>query len=133
MENEPVVKNGSIKGNFKKNVLAMKMLVFTLPIILVKQASLQTQKVLVGILKHTRRCSLWHYVQISFDVSISPIILWENAINAVEKIHIFQCKNNFLRVESYTPILVVFYECDRFPMSINSHIKIIKYWLRLEK
>ena len=72
-----------------------------------------------------------------FDACVQPVVqygaeLWALDTAAVhcEKIHLFALKR-FLGVDRKTPNDLVYGELDRFPITINSVIKCIKYWLKL--
>ena len=71
-----------------------------------------------------------------FDSQIQPIYLYGSEIwgfrryDSIEKIHLMACKL-FLNVGPQTPNAVVYGECGRHPVYINSYIRTIRYWLKL--
>ena len=50
--------------------------------------------------------------------------------NQIERVHLSACKK-YLGVKNSTPNVMVYGECGRYPLVIDSQIKVIKYWLRL--
>ena len=101
-------------------------------------ASLQAQKVLIGILKNLKilgDLNLSSFFRI-FDVKIAPILLHGSEIwgthrfEQIAKVHLLACKK-FLGVKMSTPNVMVYGECGRHPLFIDCQIKVIKYWLRL--
>ena len=73
-----------------------------------------------------------------FDSQVVPSLLYAAEIwghkhyDQLERVHIFACKR-FLRVPIKTTNDIVYGELGRYPLLINSTIKVIKYWLRILK
>jgi len=73
-----------------------------------------------------------------FDAQVQPTILYTSEIwglrntDGIEKTHVFACKR-FLGLDIRTPNHLVHGELGRYPLSINSSIRVIKYWLKLSK
>ena len=72
-----------------------------------------------------------------FDSKIQPIMLYgaelwglDKAANLCEKVHLFGLKR-FLDVDRRTPNDFVYGETNRYPITINSTIKCIRYWFKL--
>ena len=72
-----------------------------------------------------------------FDVQVQPIVLYGSEIwgltpvtAIIEKVHLFALKR-FLNVDMRTPNDLIYGECGRYPISINSNIRCISYWLKL--
>ena len=72
-----------------------------------------------------------------FDAQIQPIIqygseIWglDKAANECEKLHLYALKK-FLNVDMKTPNSLVYTEMCRYPLTINSIINCIRYWLKL--
>jgi len=57
-----------------------------------------------------------------FDAQVQP--------NAIEKVHLYALKR-FLGVDMITPNDLVDGETDRFPITLNSAVRCIRYWLNL--
>ena len=72
-----------------------------------------------------------------FDVQIQPIVLYGaeiwglQCLENVEKVHTLACKR-FLNVPSRTPNKAVYGELGRYPLYINSCMRSIKYWLKIQ-
>ena len=71
-----------------------------------------------------------------FDLQIQPIMqygseIWglQQAAQQCEKVHLFAIKK-FLRVNLRTPNDLVYGELDRYPVTINSTINCIRYWIK---
>ena len=72
-----------------------------------------------------------------FDAQVQPIIqygaeiwgLYDAALQC-EQVHLFALKK-FLRVTSKTPNDLIYGETNRYPIYVNSAIRVIKYWLKL--
>ena len=103
-----------------------------------KQAAIQAQKVLVSTIKYIKVLgNITHrsFFKI-FDVKIEPILLYGSEVwglqhfDVIEKVHLYACKR-YLGVKTNTSSVMVYGECDRFPLYKYSYIKVIKYWLRL--
>ena len=76
-----------------------------------------------------------------FDAQIKPMMLyaaeiWGNtdkkAIEIIEKVHMFAARK-LLGVSTKTPKHLIYGELNRYPMIIDSKIKTIKYWLKLQE
>ena len=72
-----------------------------------------------------------------FDVQIQPIMqygseIWglDKAANECEKLHLYALKK-FLNVDIKTPNDLVYKEMCRYPITINSTINCIRYWIKL--
>ncbi|WP_419640662.1 hypothetical protein, partial [Thiolapillus sp.] len=72
-----------------------------------------------------------------FDAQVQPIVqygseLWglDKAAMHIEKVHLFALKK-FLALDMRTPNDLVYGETDRFPITLNSAIRCIRYWLKL--
>ena len=72
-----------------------------------------------------------------FDAQIQPILqygseIWgmEKAAHYCERIHLFGLKK-FLAVDIRTPNDFVYKELNRYPITINSTVSCIRYWLKL--
>ncbi|XP_067652478.1 uncharacterized protein [Haliotis asinina] len=103
-----------------------------------KYASLQAQKVMIGLHKQLNvfgDLNISSYFKI-FDAKIYPIIsygaeIWGlSHLPDIERVQLQACKK-FLGVKHNTTNLMVYGECGRYPMSLFTSIKVIKYWLKL--
>ena len=72
-----------------------------------------------------------------FDAQVQPIAqygseLWglDKAAIYIEKVHLYALKR-FLGVDMKTPNDPVHGETDRFPITLNSAVRCIRYWLKL--
>ena len=72
-----------------------------------------------------------------FDAQVQPIAqygseLWglDKAAIHIEKVHLYALKR-FLGVDMKTPNDFVYGETDRFPITLNSAVRCIRYWLKL--
>ena len=71
-----------------------------------------------------------------FDSQIQSILLYASEMwgykkyDCIEKIHLSACKY-YLSVGSQTPNAIVYGECGRFPIFINSATRCINYWIKL--
>ena len=72
-----------------------------------------------------------------FDAQIQPIMqygseIWglEKAANECEKVHLYALKK-FLNVDMKTPNDLVYTEMCRYPITTNSIINCVRYWLKL--
>ena len=71
-----------------------------------------------------------------FDSQIQPIYLYGSEVwgfrkhDTIEKVHLLACKL-FLNVGPQTPNAIVYGECGRHPVYINSFVRTIRYWLKL--
>ena len=142
-ENYLNMKNGHIKGNILETSTSYKYLgvYFTNHLswsLHVKYASVQARKVLIGILRHVNvlgDMNITTFFKI-FDVKIVPILLYGaeiwglNHFEKLESIQLLYCKK-FLGVKTNTPNTMIYGECGRYPLYIQSQVKVIKYWLRL--
>ena len=72
-----------------------------------------------------------------FDAQIQPQLLYASELwglqehQNVEKVHTFACKQ-LLKVDTKSPNSLIYGETGRFPLRINSTIRAIKYWLKLQ-
>ena len=73
-----------------------------------------------------------------FDAQIQPSLLYASELwgfkkqISVERAHLFACKR-FLNVSSRSPNNLVYGETGRYPLIVNSTIRALKYWLKLQK
>ena len=74
-----------------------------------------------------------------FDMQIQPTLLYASKVwgvlstdEDVEQVHTYTCKR-FLNVSVRTPNKFVYGELGRYPLAVNSCIRVIKYWLRIVK
>jgi hypothetical protein len=73
-----------------------------------------------------------------FDAQVKPMLLYASEVwgltrfNTIESPHLFACKR-FLRLHAKTPNTMVYGELGRYPLYIDSTIKAIKYWLKLQE
>ena len=73
-----------------------------------------------------------------FDCQVKPMILyaaeiWGNSkIDILEKVHMFAARK-LLGVNAKTPKQLIYGELNRYPIEIDSKIKTIKYWLKLQE
>ena len=74
-----------------------------------------------------------------FDAQVQPIAqfgskprLWglDKAAIYIEKVHLYTLKI-FLGVDMKTPNDLVYGETERFPITMNSAVRCIRYWLKL--
>ena len=72
-----------------------------------------------------------------FDAQVKPMLLYAAEIwgltryKKVESVHLFACKR-FLRVDKKTPNTLVCGELGRYPLYIDSTIRSVHYWLKLQ-
>ena len=73
-----------------------------------------------------------------FDCQVKPMILyaseiWGNNVQySLEKVHMFAARK-LIGVSSKTPRQLVYGELNRYPLVIDSKIKTLKYWLKLQE
>jgi hypothetical protein len=71
-----------------------------------------------------------------FDRMVSPIVLYCSEVlgiyntNIIERVHIKYCKK-ILGVKTQTPNIAVLGELGRFPLTLISKERVIKYWLKI--
>jgi len=72
-----------------------------------------------------------------FDCQVQPIMqygseIWglDKAAHHCEKVHLYALKK-FLGVSSRTPNDLVYKELNRYPITVNSAVNSIRYWLKL--
>jgi hypothetical protein len=71
-----------------------------------------------------------------FDARVQSILLYSSEVwglqrlDTLERIHLLACKR-FLGVPIKTPNKMVYSELGRYPIYINSTLRVIKYWFRL--
>ena len=71
-----------------------------------------------------------------FDAQVQPVLLYGSELwgamrtSNVEGAHLFACKR-FLGIGIRSPNSMCYGELGRYPLSINSTIRAVKYWLRL--
>ena len=97
-----------------------------------------TKNALLCILQ--RLCMLNSSVEVFlklFKAQVQPVVqhgseLWglEKAAVHFEKVHLFALKK-VLALDIRTPNDLVYGETDRFPITLNSAIRCIRYWLKL--
>ena len=73
-----------------------------------------------------------------FDCQVKPMLLyaaeiWGNSKeNITEKVHMFAAKK-LLGVSAKTPKAFIYGELNRYPLNIESSLKTVKYWLKLNE
>ena len=71
-----------------------------------------------------------------FDTQIQPILLYGSELwgfkhyDTIEQIHLLACKK-FLMTSINSPNNIVYGECGRYPLFVNSYIRCIRYWLKI--
>jgi hypothetical protein len=99
----------------------------------------KAKKALLCIIQRLRayHCSSFDTYMKLFDAQVQPIMqygseIWglDKAVQHCEKVHLFALKK-FLCVDLRTPNDLVYNELGRHPITINSVINCIKYWLKL--
>ena len=71
-----------------------------------------------------------------FDVQVKPMLLYAAEIwgatkyEVIEKTHMFACKK-LLGVSARTPNTFIYAELNRYPLFIDSQIRVLKYWQKL--
>ena len=105
----------------------------------VNYLAMKGRKATLACVRALSRC--WEISKKTFfkicDVQIQPIILYGaeiwglQCLKNVEKVHTFACKR-FLNVPVRTPNKSVYGELGRYPLYINSCMRSIKYWLKLQ-
>ena len=71
-----------------------------------------------------------------FESKVLSILLYSSEIwglerlECIEKVHLLACKR-FLGVPTKTPNKMVYSELTRYPIFVNSYLRVIKYWIRL--
>lgn len=72
-----------------------------------------------------------------FDAQVKPMLLYASEIwglkrfDVIEKIHLFACKR-LLNVYPRTPNTLVYGELGRYPLYIDSSVRAICYWFKLQ-
>ena len=103
-------------------------------------AATKAKQKIVSLLKmmwalHNRKPGIFFKL---FDAQVQPSLLYASELwglkeqASVERAHLFACKR-FLNVHPKTPNNLVYGETGRFPLIVNSTIRAIKYWFRLQK
>ena len=99
----------------------------------------KAKRALLYIIQKLRQhnCSSIHVFLKIFDAQVQPIMqygseIWglSNAASECEKVHLYALKK-YLNVDQKTPNDLVYTETCRYPISINSVINCIRYWLKL--
>ena len=99
----------------------------------------KAKRALLYIIQRLRQhnCSSVHVFLKIFDTQVQPIMqygseIWGllNAANECEKVHLYALKK-YLNVDLKTPNDLVYKEMCRYPITINSTINCIRYWLKL--
>ena len=76
-----------------------------------------------------------------FDAQVSPMLIYasevwglasKETLQTIEKVHMYACKR-ILGVTPRTPNTLVQGELNRFPLAIETQIRVIKYWAKLTK
>ena len=73
-----------------------------------------------------------------FDAKVKPILLYASEVWGmkemieVERVHLFALKR-FLNVSIHCSNAVVYGETRRYPLSISSKLRALKFWLRIQK
>ena len=71
-----------------------------------------------------------------FDVQVRPMLLYAAEIwgatkyEVIEKTHMFACKK-LLGVSARTPNTFIYAELNRYPLFIDSQVRVLKYWQKL--
>ena len=71
-----------------------------------------------------------------FDMQVKPMLLYAAEIwgstyyEVIEKTHMFACKK-LLGVSAKTPNTFIYAELNRYPLFIDSQIRVLKYWGKL--
>ena len=104
-----------------------------------KDISSKAKKALLYVIQRLRlynNSSLNIFLQI-FDCQIQPIMqygseVWglDGASNCCENVHLYGLKK-YLNVDNKTPNDLVYSELGRYPITINSAINCIRYWIKL--
>ena len=72
-----------------------------------------------------------------FDAQVKPLLLYAAEIwgftrfHSIESPHLFACKR-FLNVSPKTPNAMVYGELGRYPLYIDSTLRALKYWFKLQ-
>ena len=99
----------------------------------------KAKRALVYIIQKLRQhnCSSIHVFLKNFDTQVQPIMqygseIWGlyNAAGECEKVHLYALKK-YLNVDLKTPNDLVYKETCRYPITINSTVNCIRYWLKL--
>ena len=99
----------------------------------------KAKRALLYIIQRLRQynCSSIHVFLKIFDTQVQPIMqygseIWglSKAANECEKVHLYALKK-YLNVDLKTPNDLVYKEMCRYPITINSVINCIRYWLKL--
>ena len=104
-----------------------------------KDVASKAKRALLYIIQRLRQhnnSSLNVFIKI-FDAQVQPIMqygseIWglDKAANECEKVHLYALKK-FLNVDMKTPNDFVYTEMARYPITINSSVNCIRYWLKL--
>ena len=104
-----------------------------------KDVSSKAKRALLYIIQRLRQYNndSAHVFLKIFDAQIQPIMqygseIWglEKAAYECEKIHLYALKK-FLNVDMKTPNDLVYAEMRRYPITVNSVINCVRYWLKL--
>ena len=104
-----------------------------------KDISSKAKRALLFVIQRLRQYdnSSFQVLMKIFDAQIQPIMqygseVWglEKAAVECEKVHLYALKK-FLNVDMKTPNDLIYTELRRYPITINSAINAIRYWLRL--
>lgn len=100
--------------------------------------ALKGKKVLISVLS-----SLYRYGNLSkttffkiFDVKIAPILFYGSELwgsknyDCLERVHRYACKR-FLNVSFKVSNSVALGDCGRFPLYIQTQIRVLKYWFKI--
>ena len=99
----------------------------------------KAKKALLCIFQRLRmyNCSSFDVYFKLFDAQVQPIMqygaeIWglDKAAQHCEKVHLFALKK-FLSVDMRTPNDLVYKELNRFPVTVNSALSCIRFWLKL--
>ena len=99
----------------------------------------KAKRALLYIIQKLRQhnCSSIHVFLKIFDAQVQPIMqygseIWglSKAANECEKVYLYALKK-YLNVDLKTPNDFVYKEMNRYPITINSTINCIHYWLKL--
>ena len=73
-----------------------------------------------------------------FDCQVKPMLLYAAEIwgltkfQSIESVHLFACKR-LLSVSPKSPNTMIYGETGRYPLSIDSALRSIKYWFKLQQ
>lgn len=89
------------------------------------------------VLRKLNEMSRQTFFQI-FDAQVQPILMYGSevwgleTVQSIEKVHTVACKR-FLNVPLKTPNKCLYGDLGRYPLHVNTCLRIVKYWLKLLK